>query len=197
MNLPEASSFEQPPAGAHTAICYAFIDLGTQQNDYQGDVSFKHQIILRWELVGELMADGKPFSIGQFYTWSMNEKAKLRMHLESWRGTPFTKEDFGPKGRFDTKNLLGKPCTLLIGLNEKGNARVEGVGAKMKGVEVSDPANPLIYFSLAPDRFDAAILGNLSEKMQDMIKRSPEYAALHNEKPLEQFTAALDDEIPF
>jgi len=197
MNLPESSNYEQPPVGTHTAICYAFIDLGTQPNEYQGETKLVHQVVIRWELVGELMEDGRPFSIGQFYTWSMNEKAKLRLHLEAWRNAPFTKEDFGPNGKFNTRNLLGKPCTLGIIHNEKGNARVASVGAKMKNVEVSDPVNELVYVALTAKDFDPAQLGKLSEKFQTMVKASPEYASLMRQAPKESFTADLDDEIPF
>lgn len=199
MNLPESSRYEQPPAGTHTAICYGFIDLGTQPNEYQGETKMVHQVVLRWELVGELMEDGKPFSIGQFYTWSMNEKAKLRQHLEAWRNAPFKDEDLGPNGSFNVKNLLGKPCTLVVIHNEKGNARVSSVGMKMKNVEVSEPVNPTVYVALTAKDFDSAELGKLSEKFQDMVKRSPEYRQIANggSKPRETFTADLDDEIPF
>lgn len=197
MNLPEESKYEQPPAGTHTAICIAFIDLGTQPNEYLGETKFVHQVMIRWELVGELMEDGRPFTVGQFYTWSMNEKAKLRQHLEAWRGLPFQRDDLGPNGKFNTKNLLDKPCTLVLAANEKGNVRVQSVGAKMKSVEVSEAVNDATYIALTAKDFDANQLGKLSDKMQDMIKRSPEYAALHGEKPKENFTVDMDDEIPF
>lgn len=199
MNLPESSRYEQPPAGTHTAICYGFIDLGTQPNEYQGETRMVHQVVLRWELVGELMEDGKPFSIGQFYTWSMNEKAKLRQHLEAWRNAPFQPDDLGHNGKFNVKNLLGKPCTLVVIHNEKGNARVSSVGMKMKNVEVSEPTNDLVYVALTPKDFDPTQLAKLSEKFQDMVKRAPEYRVLTNghDKPKETFTADLDDEIPF
>lgn len=197
MNLPEESKYEQPPAGTHTAICIAFIDLGTQPNEYLGETKYTHQVMLRWELVGELMDDGRPFTVGQFYTWSMNDKAKLRLHLEAWRGAPFQRDDLGMNGKFNTKNLLAKPCTLGVIHNEKGNARVSSVGAKLKNVEVSDPVNELIYVALTMTDFDPSQLGKLSEKMQDMVKRSPEYRELQGQKPVENFTADLDDEIPF
>lgn len=197
MNLPEATSYEQPPAGTHTAICYQFVDLGTQPNEYMGDTKMTHQVLIRWELVGELMEDGRPFTIGQFYNWSMNEKAKLRLHLEAWRGAPFQRDDLGKGGKFNTKNLLGKACTLVLAPNANGKVRVEGVGAKMKGVEVSEPANPIVYVALTADAFQADELDKLSDKMRDMVRRSPEYAELTGSKhePAEQF--ALNDEIPF
>jgi len=200
MNLPESSHYEQPPAGTHTAICCAFIDLGTQPNEYQGETKMQHQVVLRWELPGELMEDGRPFTIGQFYTWSMNEKAKLRQHLEAWRNAPFKDEDLGPKGAFNTKNLLGKPCTLVVIHNEKGNARVASVGMKMKGVEAGDPVNEPIYVALTAVDFEPAQLDKLSDRFKEIVKRSPEYLTVTgrgNGYAKETFAADIDDEIPF
>lgn len=202
MNLPESSNYEQPPAGTHNAVCYAFIDLGTQPNEYNGETKMQHQVFIRWELVDELMTDGRPFTIGQFYTWSMADKAKLRQHLEAWRNKPFEKGDFGPGG-FNTKKLLGVPCTLVVGLNEKGNARVSGVGPKMKGVDAKSPVNDPLYVALTAEDFEPSALAKLSDKMQENIKRSPEYKRLVNGAdedeggPVEHFDRSIDDEIPF
>lgn len=200
MNLPESSTFEQPPAGTFTGICYAFIDLGTQADEYQGEKRIIHQVMIRWELPSERMEDGKPFSIGQYYTWSMNDKAKLRAHLEAWRNAPFKADDFGPNGKFNTKNLLGKACTLVIVHNERGKAKVQSVGMKMKGIEVSAPFNDFIYVALTKKDFDLKELAKLSDKMQFIIRQSPEYISLKKPEGAEANDFGgdpFDDEIPF
>lgn len=198
MHLPEESAYEQPPTGTHNAMCIGFYDLGTQRSEYQGEVSNKHQVFLRWELIDETMEDGRPFTVGQFYTWSMSENAKLRAHLEAWRNKPFERADFGAGG-FDTRNLLGKPCTLVIGANDKGKARVTSVGPKMKGVEAKPAENAALYVSLAPDRFDPAALAKLTDKMQEIVKRSPEFAKLSapQDSGPDKAGTPFDDEIPF
>ena len=53
----------------------------------------------------------------------MSEKAKLRKHLESWRGKAFADADFGPNG-FNIKNILGVAGLLAITHADRGDKRV-------------------------------------------------------------------------
>lgn len=205
MKLPEENTFTPPPAGVHTAVCIGFVDLGTQpKSPFYEDAHPAHKVRLTWEL-DEQMDDGRPFIASKTYTWSMSDRATLRTHLESWRGRPFKKEDFGRNG-FDTKNLIGKACTLTIQHKEiagSERAMVAGVGPVMKGIKAFTPHNEFIYFSLEPDTFDQTVFDKLSEKIKEMIKASPEYAALTSVKngkdkySDQNFSADLDDEIPF
>lgn len=202
MNLPEESTFTPAPAGAHTAICIAFLDMGTQPSFYE-DAKPAHKVRITWELLDEQMDDGRPFTISKTYTWSMNDRATLRAHLESWRGKPFTKTDFGPNG-FDTKNLLGKGCTLTVQHKEvNGNLRavVASVAPPMKGVKLRPSTNAHTYLSLAADKFDHETFTSLGEKTRDAITGTPEYAALmsipNGKAPDDRYSADLDDEIPF
>lgn len=198
MHLPESSTFEQAPAGTHNAICIGFIDLGTQPNDYNGETKMQHQVVIRWELPDELMEDGKPFIVSRFYTWSMNDRAVLRLHLEAWRGKPFEKADFGDGG-FNTRNLLGKPCTLGVVHSEKGKAKVSSVGPKMKGAPDKTQTNPSVYLALTPEDFEPSTLANIGDWFQEKVKASPEYRRIASIAAGggEDFTADLDDEIPF
>ena len=206
MRLPEESSFTPAPAGAHTAVCIGFIDMGTQPSFYE-DGKPAHKVRITWEL-DEQMDDGRPFTISKTYTWSMNDRATLRSHLESWRGRPFKKEDFGPNG-FDTKNLLYKPCTLTVqhkDVNGTERSVVAGVAPPMKGVKPFTPINPNVYLSLDPDEFDEAVFNELGEKTKEAIRGTPEYAAIMGKKANgaapdkysdNAHSADLDDEIPF
>jgi hypothetical protein len=115
LTLPEKNDFELTPAGSHVAICYRVIDLGTQLVEYKGESKKQHKIMLGWELPNELMTigdnQGKPFSIHKRYTFSSSDKSNLKKDLESWRGVPFTKDDYG---RFDIFKLIGVPCMIGI-----------------------------------------------------------------------------------
>lgn len=205
MRLPEESSFTPPPAGAHTAVCIGFLDMGTQPaSSFYEDSRPAHKVRITWE-IDEVMDDGRPFTISKTYTWSMNDRATLRTHLESWRGRPFKKEDFGANG-FDTKNLIGKACTLTVqhkDINGQVRAAVVGIAPLMKGMKAFTPHNATTYLSLEADAYDADIYAGLSEKTREMIALSPEYAALISAKNgkdqgrQQQHSDDLDDEIPF
>ena len=139
-----AGDFTPVPAGSHIAVCDIVADIGMQP----GSALFpkpKPQVYIRWELPNERIEfekDGKkqigPAVIGKTYTASMNEKATLRHHLESWRGRGFSDEE---AETFDVAAILGKPCTLTVTHSVKDGktyANVTGVGPLVKGVKASD-----------------------------------------------------------
>lgn len=193
-------NYEQPPVGTHIARCIKVIDIGTQKGEYQGKVTMKRQVIIGWELPGELMSEGehagKPFGVSKFYTASLNEKANLRADLANWRGRDFTPQELGG---FDAKNVLGKCCMVSLTLSDKGKTRVTGVMAIPKGMEVPPQVNPTVYFSL--DEFDAKTFDSLSDGFKKMIQVSPEYQQVIKRgndpvKPAGAFDD-MDDDIPF
>jgi hypothetical protein len=187
MHLPvptEGGDFAPPPAGAFPAICYRFIDLGTQTTNFSGETKHQRKVMLSWELADDLerMEDGRPWTISQRYTWSMHEKATLRKTLESWRGAAFEEKDFGAGG-FDTRKLLGTPCMLSLVQVDKEGKRFTNISAVTKlprGMGVAPLVNEKTYFSL--DDFDPGVFATLSEGLQAIIRSSPEYQALNKPK---------------
>ena len=125
-------SFALPEAGLHNAVCSKIFDLGTQEG-FEGKP--RHELVVYWELE-EKIPDGeyagKPFTAMKSYTASLNEKARLREDLESWRGRAFTPDEL--QG-FDLDNVIGKQCTLNLvhkESNGKTRAKVGAVMAKQK-----------------------------------------------------------------
>jgi hypothetical protein len=173
------STFEQPPVGAHVARCIKLIDLGTQENDYQGKVTHPRQVMITWELPNSVMeegdAKGKPFIVSKFYTQSLSEKANLRKDLMNWRGRDFTEEELAG---FDAKNILGKPCMVSITLTEKGKARVSSVMAIPKGMSCPEQVNPSVILSLEYDEFNQDIFDSLGKGLKNIIEQSPEFKKL-------------------
>ena len=200
----ESGNYTPPPAGSHTAVCYRFIDLGTQESEWQGEKKQQRKVMLSWELPGELMADGRPFTVNKRYTWSMHEKAQLRHDLESWRGRSFTDSDFGDGG-WDIRKILGAPCTLAIKHDLKSGktyANITSVSPIMKGQAKPEASNLHVYFSLSD--FDAGVFEALSDGLKDVIRKSPEYQAIVNGGASSAETEragnghpAFDDSIPF
>jgi hypothetical protein len=127
------------PAGNQPAVLVAMVDLGTQENSYQGKVSKNRKLYLVWELVD---APGRPL-VGKDFTRSLHEKALLRRFVDSWRGKPLANgEDF------DLSKLVGQPCMLDVQHHKskdgkKTYAVVEGASSvpilKGKRVEVTKP----------------------------------------------------------
>ena len=175
--------FELPPTGNHPARCVRIIDLGTQESNYQGQVSWRHQVFLAFELPNEMKTyekDGQqvsePFLATEFYTLSLNEKAKLCHLLEGWRGKGFTEEE---KAGFDITVLAGKPCLLNIVpyISETGNTRVRLTASMLpKGIECPPQVNPTIIFSL--EDFDQQVFDNLSDGLKRIIQQSDEYRVM-------------------
>ncbi|MEO0976001.1 MAG: hypothetical protein AAFY24_02030 [Pseudomonadota bacterium] len=193
MKLPEPTGggdFERTPPGTHLALCYRFIDLGTQTSTWNGQEKHQRKVMISWELPEELMKEGeyagKPFTIHQRYTWSMSEKANLRKDLEAWRGRPFRDSDFGDHDdAFDIKNILGKACLLGLIEVEKGDkvyTNIASVSALPKGMNApTEPVNPQVYFALTEGEFNNDDFGDLSENLQKTIASSPEYKTLTGE----------------
>lgn len=180
--------FELTPAGTHLAICYMVADLGYQETSF----GVKPKIVIGWELPAELMTDGRPFAASQIYTLSLSEKANLRKDLEAWRGRPFTEAELDG---FDVQNVLGKACTLTIVHNKNGDktyANIANVAGVMKGMQIPERANDLLYFNL--DEPNKNIFGKLPKWVQKKIE-----AAQDAPIPAAETASDLpfDDDIPF
>jgi hypothetical protein len=191
--------FKPAPAGTHIAVCTKFIDLGTQTVEWQGQTKKQHKVMIAWELTHEQMDDGRPFIINQRYTFSTSEKATFRKHLEGWRGKKFVDADFEGDNAFDTQKLLGVPCSLIVSNSAKNGsvyANIEGIGPLPKGMPRPEPKNELVYFSL--ERFDPIVFGKLSNGLQEIIKKSPEYdIAVNGGGDHHETNGDPSDEIPF
>jgi len=192
-NWDKGGSFVQPPTGPHNATLIRIVDIGTQVSEYKGQETVRRQNILTWELPHEKMDDGQPFIISKFYTASLGEKANLTKDLTSWFGKAPNPKDYDSAGQ---RALLGKHCQVVVSQREDSDKRVVStVVGLAKGTDMpKTPHNPLVYFSL--DEFDEEVFGNLSEGIQKIIMKSPEYEAIVNgTTPSEEVTE--EDDIPF
>ena len=165
------NEYPKVPTGVHNARCIRVIDLGTQRNDYQGQITWKRQALIIWELPQQLSND-VPMTISKFYTLSLHEKSNLSMDLVSWRGRPFTETE---KKGFDITKLIGIPCQLNVMHNEKGKEKISSVMPLGKDGKIEDQILPSISFSI--DDFQKGqreSFNQLSEGIRKMILRSIE-----------------------
>lgn len=164
---------EPAPAGTHLAVCFGLIDLGTQTEAFQGKTKVAPKIWIWWELTEEKTPDGKPVTVGSFFTASLGEKANLRAMLQAWRGRPFTPEEL--KG-FQLRDIVGKPCMLTIIHEPKKSGgiidKVKSVSGMPKGM--ARPAIQQQPVVLDLNKFDQTTYDTLPNFLKDMIGKSPE-----------------------
>lgn len=108
--------FTPAPEGLHQGVCVDVVDLGLVTTQF-GD---KHMLEIRWHLDQDDPVTGTPFMVMQRYNVTLNEKAKLRHHLEAWRGRKFTKEELSG---FDVEKLVGVNCQIQVVHNLSDDGR--------------------------------------------------------------------------
>lgn len=197
-------NFKRVPAGVFIGRCYSLIDLGTQLSVGQYGEKLQHKIRVGWELFGEdeqgapltVDVDGKemPMTISKSYTVSLHEKAGLRKDLAAWRGKDFTDEE---AKAFDVSKLIGAYCMVNVTTSEtngKTYSNVAGLTPLPGALKNAKPAGvhePLI-FDL--DKPDMKVFNGFHEKLQDAIKRSPEWAKATGASKGESFGDMPSDE---
>jgi hypothetical protein len=168
-----AKEWEQPETGNQVARCIRVIELGTQKKEYQGQTSWKKQTLIVWELPENLMTDGehagKPFTISQFYTASLGDKANLRRDLEGWRGRAFTQDELNG---FDQRKILGQPCMLNL-IDREGKVRIGGVSSIPRSLQVPPQVNESLFYDI--DEHDEEVWNKLSDGIKKLITQSKEW----------------------
>lgn len=204
-------NFKRVPAGVFIGRCYSLIDLGTQLTTGQYGDKEQHKLRIGWELFGEeedgtpltIDVDGKemPLTISKSYTVSMHEKARLRADLAAWRGKEFTDEE---AKAFDVSKLVGAYCMVNVTTSEtngKTYSNVAGLTPLPGALKNAKPpaVHDVLLFDL--DKPDMKVFNSFHEKLQEAIKRSPEWAAYAGVKKTpaerEHALSGIDDDIPF
>lgn len=199
-------NFKRVPAGVFIGRCYSLIDLGTQLTSGQYGEKLQHKIRIGWELFGDdengvpltVEVDGKemPMTISKSYTVSLHEKAGLRKDLAAWRGRDFSDEE--AKG-FDVSKLIGAYCMVNVTTSEtngKTYSNVAGLTPLPGALKNAKPApvHENVVFDL--DSPDMAVFESFHEKLQEAIKRSPEWAQTN--APAREYSDGADpDDCPF
>tara|TARA_R100001510_G_scaffold55612_1_gene59826 strand:+ start:5743 stop:6321 length:579 start_codon:yes stop_codon:yes gene_type:complete len=178
-------------AGLYPAVCYGLIDIGTQENEYQGKVNYQRKAILKFELLDEFSEDDKRIVLSQIYNMSLNEMSKFRKHLKGWRGRDFTDEELS---NFEPKKVLGSNVILNVTINDKGRAIIDSMARYKDDTQESQREQE--YFTL--DGFNETLLPDyISEGIANIIHRSKEWKALEQGGNVEKISHAEKEEIPF
>ncbi|MCF0059897.1 hypothetical protein MUK70_11660 [Dyadobacter chenwenxiniae] len=196
------------PAGSHVALCYAMVDLGTQETEFNGEKSKKRQVRVVWELSDEKKVfdetrGEEPMIAGKNFTLSMHEKAGLRKFMENWRGLKYTEQQ---AEAVDITTMLGKACLLSIshGTNEKSGkeyAQINSASLLPKSMPKPTPHNKPYFFSL--DEFEQEVYDKLPKWLQEKIALSEEYKAIagsqgkQEKEPVMAEEESDDSDLPF
>jgi hypothetical protein len=143
----QGEDFELPPPGLQPATMVALVDMGTQDDEFDGKPIERKTIYLAWELMTKDV-DGDPFLIGEAFTDSFSKKAKYRKLIEGWRGKSFADGE-----TFDPFVLLGLKCVLSLtaGLSKAGKkfVNITSVATPMQGQAIPDPVHQPFFFHLS------------------------------------------------
>jgi len=200
-------NFKRVPPGVYIGRCYSLIDLGTQTTVGQYGEKQQHKLRLTWELFGEdeqgapltIDIDGveMPMTISKSYTVSLHEKSALRKDLSAWRGRDFSDEE---AKAFDVSKLIDAYCMVNVTTSEtngKTYSNVAGLTPLPGALKAAKPAgvHKVVKFDL--DSPDMNIFAGFHEKLQEAIKRSPEWAKVSGVTHQGSSSHFEDDDIPF
>jgi len=179
LKITEGGEYEKLEVGLYQGTCYQIVDMGTTEQEYEGQKSKKLRVQLTFEISKSLdidgrensqdqareikMSDGRPFAVSALYTASLFESAALRKHLVSWRGRQFTEEELAG---FDIDKLLGCTANVEVGLTKGGNPKIVGLYKPDGGVQVVPTVNETRAFNL--DDYCKEWTGDMSDESKRM-----------------------------
>ena len=180
------------PKGAHVAKCITVIDLGTGPETWKGETKTQRKINVTWALpkcLIEIDGEQRPMTISKKYTASMDPKATLRKHVDTWLS--LKPEDIR---KFDPEHLLGKSGLVTVTHYEKADgetgASVSTVTSLPEGLEVPEIDLESWTFDPSDPRKN---WDKLREWQRERVSISHEYKAAKANGKTEDET----DSIPF
>lgn len=179
------SSIPPMDGGTYMAVCVAVIDLGQQYNQFEKQKQGKYaeECMFIFEIPDERVeVDGedKPrWLSSRRFTVSLHERAALFQMLTAWRGKALTDAELDPAGDgFDLMQMAGVPAMLSVTVVEKDDGskynRIEAVTGFPKGLPAPKPESEILVFDA--DEPDMEVFGKLPEWVQDIIRKSTQFA---------------------
>ena len=193
----KSSSFPSVSVGVHKSRCIKVIDLGTQKNEFEGNITWKRQILVIWEVPEQTNETSEPITISKFYTLSLHEKSNLGIDLTSWRGRPFSETE---KKGFDISKLIGHTCLLNVIQGNKNN-KIGSIMPLPKGDKIAEQYHTGVVFDLEKyQKGQKEIFNQLSEGIRNIILRSKELEGLEHKDNGDEnngSTTVGQDPVPF
>jgi hypothetical protein len=163
--------FSRLEDGTYMCRVVQLIDLGVQEDEYEGEKKVGHKIFINFEFPTEMITineEEKPRWLGKEFGVSLNEKSVLTKLVAA--ADPDGKAT--SKGR-NLKGLLNLPLMVTVGSTASGNAKIAGLARLMKGMTVPELVNPVVFFDL--DEGDTEGFEKLPDWIQNKIKASVDF----------------------
>ena len=180
-----ASNIPPMDGGTYMAVCIGVIDLGEQykQFDKQKQGKYAEECLFLFEIPDErVQVDGedKPrWLSSRRYTVSLHERSGLYQMLTAWRGKALSDAELDPAGDgFDLMQMAGQGAMLSVSVAEKDDGsrhnKIEAVTGFPKGISSPTPESEILVFDA--DDPDMEVFGKLPEWIQDIIRKSTQFA---------------------
>tara|TARA_R100000458_G_C8183629_1_gene179795 strand:- start:175 stop:744 length:570 start_codon:yes stop_codon:yes gene_type:complete len=189
--MSEDSSPKYPtiPLGVQKARCISVLDLGTQENNWQGEISWKRKVWFEWEVPEHTDSNNEPLTTGKFYNVSFYEKSNLSKDLTSWRGKPFSAQE---KKQFNMGDMLGQTCQIQI--MEKDSGKQQIVSIMPLKDDINQQYHKSKLFSIEDyQKGNKEVFNQLKEGMRNIILRSKELSEESSDSP----NTDKEEQVPF
>jgi len=175
-----AKEFKPLEAGTHIGRVVGIINIGTVTDSFKGEEVTRNRVFISFEVPEALKEDGKPYTIGQEFTLSMNSKGNLLPFIESLLGVKLDKDE---AKEFDVYKLIGVPGMVNVIHSvptAEGNvfANIKSVSPLPKGMACPDPVLTPYLFDYE-ENFNPDFVLSMSQKtgLFKKITRSEEWLA--------------------
>jgi len=189
LNAQKGEKKQRPiaPVGAHVALCYSIIDLGSHMKQFAGKEPKRTPLVhFGWEFsqlphqVFDEKKGAQPLAIFQEYNVSLDDRAKLYQALNNWRGVPpvdLAKELPAFLGQACLLNVVHNPDKVTAGImyaNIAGGGT--GIMRMPQGMPTGNLINQKTFFNL--DNYSHAEFIKLPEWIQKKIQSSLDWSGI-------------------
>ena len=184
-----AKEFLPLSAGTHVARICGIIHIGTITDNIKGTDITRNRVFISFEVPSELQENGKPYTIGQEFTLSMNKQGNLLPFIESLLGKKLSKEECK---EYDVFTLIGHAGMINVIHSAPTSegvvyANIKSVSPLPKGTVCPDVIVEPYKFDYE-ENFNADWVWAMNEKtsIYKKITRSEEWLAKGLVKPSQE-----------
>ena len=186
--LTESNEFENAPQGQYVGTIHKIVDKGTQPKIFKGQhTGDARQLLISFELTdltnpSVKTKEGTPYSIATSVNISSSGRSTFVKIIKSAFGLAEYERMLESGEEIKISDLIGKSIFLAVKHNVSGektyaNVDNQSISQVQPGVQIPELVNEKTFLSLEAEEFKPELYESLSEKMREIIAKSPEYKA--------------------